>query len=189
MSTQRKEDMKAILRGLLVLAVGMGLAVAIAMGQKLSELSADDAKIVKYWLLQDCSLGEKPGLESQLRAKASVIKAALLDAATAGPDADTLKDVEKAANQRYEQRGAALARQETATTADQAVLAAAQKQTQADFVATEKANFVVRYKAQAVTGLAAIGARAELEAIAKNKQSEMSENAKLALQAMGEKKR
>jgi len=158
-------------------------------GPPAQQLSAEDAKLVQTWLLTDCGLGESGGLQDKLRERAMVLRAALVDAAEKGPDAETLARVEREAGRRYEQRIAALAQQEAAITSDATVLEAAKKQTREEFAAREKENLSVRYKAQGVAGLALIGASDDLKRIAADKNSPVRLNAEAALMGIRQKEK
>ena len=168
------------------LLVGAALFCAARAGAQterpIQQLSAEDAKLVQTWLLTDCGLGESGGLEGKLRDRGMVLRAALAEAAEKGPGADVLANVEREAGRRFEQRTAALAAQQQATvTSDATVLEAAKKQTREEFIAREKENLTVRFKAQGVAGLALIGALDDLKRIAADKNSPVRLNAETAL--------
>jgi hypothetical protein len=154
------------------------------------QLSADDAKLVQMWLLTDCGLGESGGLEGKLRDRGMALRAALSDAAEKGPDAEALAVVEREAGRRFEHRAAALAQQQPeAVTNDATILEAAKKQTREEFIAREKENLSLRYKAQGVAGLAIIGASEDLKRIAADKNSPVRTNAESALKATKQKEK
>lgn len=152
------------------------------------QLSAEDSKLLLTWLLTDCSLGESGGLESKLRSRGLVLRAALVDAAEKGPDAQTLANVEREAGKRYEQRSVALNQQQNPITSDAQALEAARKQTREEFIVREKENLSLRFKGQGVAGLALIGATDDLKRIAADKNSPVRENARTALKSGSAKK-
>lgn len=176
------------------LIAGLGCFCAARAGAQTEhptqQLSAEDAKLVQTWLLTDCGLGESGGLEGKLRDRGMVLRAALVEAAEKGPNADVLGSVEREAGRRYEQKSTTLNQQQPAVvTNDATVLEAAKKQTRDEFIAREKENLSVRYRAQGVAGLALIGAVDDLKRIAADKSSPVRLNAEAALKTVKQKEK
>ncbi len=148
------------------------------------QLSHEDLVLATHWLLSNCGLGEGNQFTDRMRARAAQLVPYFAQAAQNGPDADAVTDLERAAATRYEQRQAALSDPSNTLRLNQADLKLLRGMSRDQFVTMEKNNFTIRYKAQAIAGLALLGgsdARATLQKIARDKNSPVQSNAREAL--------
>jgi len=143
--------------------------------------SADDARLVDEWLHTDCGLGDNARLENRIRSRGMVLARLFLEAIQKGPSAEKLVETERVAGARFEQRGAMMNREQRKITSNDEVATAARAETRDEYVAREKRNVSQRFRAQGVSGLALIGARTELQKIARDKTSPVRANAQIAL--------
>ena len=141
------------------------------------------------WLLDDCGL--QSSLRDDLRAAASpALETFFLDALQKGPEPAQLSDVEQAAARRYEQRQQSL-KGPSSHGLSQQDIEAARKVSRDDFIAQEKKDFDVRFRSQAVAGLALTGgakAKVELQQLARDEKSPLRTSAQQALAELQKRK-
>jgi hypothetical protein len=171
---------------------GMNRAVRLMMSAALmlvlgtvglaQPLSEEVRALAVRWLFTDCGLGTS--LRDDLRKAASpALESFFLDALHSGPDSGQMSELEEAAARRYEQRQQALKRPQSLGLSSQD-LEQARKVTRADFIAQEKKDFDLRYRSQAISGLAitrGAKAKAELQKISKDEKSPLRSSAQQAL--------
>jgi hypothetical protein len=172
-------------RGVLAATLVMVLAT-LANSQVLRE---EVRAAALSWLLNDCSL--QSSLRDDLRAAASpALEAFFLEALQKGPEPAQLSGIEQAAARRYEQRQQALKSPSTHGLSSQDI-EDARKVSRDDFIAQEKKDFEVRFRSQAVAGLALTGgtkAKTELQQLAKDEKSPLRTSAQQALAELQRKK-
>lgn len=164
----------------LVLSVGLMVASAtVGLAQPLTE---EVRALAVRWLLTDCGLGSS--LRDDLRKVVSpALESFFLEALHNGPHSGQMSEIEQAAARRYEQRQQALKRPQSLGLSPQD-LEEARKVTREDFIAQERKDFDLRYRSQAVSGLAITGgtkAKAELQKISKDEKSPLRTSAQQAL--------
>ena len=162
----------------------IGAALVIAMGSAgwAQALTEDVRALAVRWLLTGCELGSS--LRNDLRRVASpALESFFLDALHNGPDSRQMSEIEQAAGRRFEQRQQALKRPQSLGLSSKD-LEEAGKVTREEFIAQEKKDFDLRYRSQAVAGLAITGgtkAKAELQKISKDEKSPLRTSAQQAL--------
>ena len=138
------------------------------------------------WMARTCLVGEDNHLEDRLLLDRAEVERFFLDVLKNGPDPKIVSDVEAAANHRFLERQRLLATGSYLGLSD-ADIQAARSLTRDEYLAQQRDDFVIRYKAQAVTGLGLLGgpaARAALEAIAADARSPLNGNAAAALRQL-----
>lgn len=161
---------------LLVLAT---VAVAQGPDEKVRSLAS-------RWLLLNDDVGEEGILEKTLRENRIELQPLFLDALEKGPDDTLLSEVEKAADNRFEQNQKLLTANEGSGLSPED-LEIARNMTREQFIEQEKQSFILRYKSQAIAGLGIVGdekAREVLKAIASDAQSPLRSSAEQALQKL-----
>lgn len=166
-------------------AVWAGLLAAA--GVHAQGIPEADRTLIRTWLLTDCGLGESPKLEEQIRSRGAILEAPFLEALDKGPPPDEIAPVERLANERYQKRQQTMNDPNRKVEMSAADLEAWRKITRDDFVGAERSNFILRWRTQAIAGLALIGgdkSRKALRAIAQNRSSPLRDNAARALKAL-----
>jgi len=111
---------------------------------------------VQQWLLNACGVVESPGELVDLTALGPRVADELLGVFETGPNSDLIAEVEETANEWYARRRTLLERG-TGLGLSEAQLELARKVNQEQYVAQARADFVHRYRAEALRGLAAVG--------------------------------
>jgi hypothetical protein len=162
-------------------------AAAFATALWAQGLSASDRALVRTWLLSDCGLGTDLKLEQQLTSRGAILEAPFLEALEKGPPADELAPVERLASERFDKRQQAANDPNRRIEMKAADREAYDRITRESFVGAEKASFILRWRSQAVAGLALIGgdkARQALRAVEQDPSSPLRDNATAALKRL-----
>jgi len=166
------------------LALTAGLAAGLLCAQGLTEA---DRRLVRTWLLTDCGLGGNLKLEEQLTARGPILEAPFLEALEKGPPADEIAPLERLARERFDKRQRSANDPNRRIEMSPADREAYQGITADSFVAGEKNSFTLRWKSQAIAGLALVGqakARQALAAVELDRSSPLRENAAAALKRL-----
>lgn len=142
--------------------------------------------LVRQWLLTNCGVGVDAAPALELRQLGERVVAELINAFDDGPEPSMLRSIEQAANERFERRGALLARA-TGLGLDAADLHRARRMTRAEYVVQARADFVHQYRAEALRALGVVGgaqARILLQRIAAEPDSPFSATARYALREL-----
>jgi hypothetical protein len=151
-----------------------------------ARLSEADQQLAITWLLKNCEVGEQGRLARQIRERAEIFEPMFLDAAEKGPDPKLIEETERAAGSLYERNQERLKSPRPLGLSEQDVAAAASV-TREQFVTAERANFLLRYRSQAVAGLGLTGgvkARALLQKLARDAKSPLRNSAAEALKQL-----
>jgi len=163
------------------------LGIAAAAGLWAQGLAQADRALARTWLLTDCGLGGNLRLEQQLASRGAILEAPFLEALDKGPPADEIAPVERLARDRFDKRQRSLDDPNRRIEMSAADREAYRGITRDDFVNTERASFILRWRTQAIAGLALVGgdkARQALRAVARDRSSPLRENAAAALQRL-----
>ena len=164
----------------------MILALGLPCFAQLPQISERARAVAMEWLLSNCEIGEGARLTSQLTQYKAELEAFFLAVLQQGPDEKQLSDFQRASEARFQQREDRLKSDRRLPLTDEQ-RKAAQGVTREQYVAQEKDDFVLRYKSQAVAGLAIVGgskAKAALEPLSKDEKSPLKVSAQEALKKM-----
>lgn len=166
-----------------VLIVIAWLAALPAQSQ---QLPLETRELVTTWLMSNCGLGTEPALEDRLRELGEVLEPAFLQALTLGPNERLLAEAEQSAAERFQQRQALLQEDVDVGLSEEA-LDSARRVDRDDFVERQTADFIARYRSQAVAGLGIVDgprARRVLEELAADDTSQLQDAARQALEQL-----
>jgi hypothetical protein len=150
-------------------------------------LTEPDRELIRTWLLTDCGLGGNSKLEQQVSSRGAILEAPFLEALEKGPPADEIAPVERLARERFDKRQRSLHDPNRRVEMSAADREAYRNITQDAFVSTERANFILRWRTQAIAGLALVGgdkARKALRAVERDRSSPLRDNAVAALKRL-----
>lgn len=168
----------------LLLTLGVFLTPFAARAEPAAET---DRIIATRWLMNDCGLDDWQRLENKVKSRASVLEPMFVEAAENGPDRDLMAETERVAAARFDRRQKVLADPSNPMRLKPEDLEILRGISREQFIATEKGNLTVRYKAQAIAGLALVNGaagRKALEKIAQDASSPVQSNAQDALKKL-----
>src|SRR5262245_25028696 len=125
----------------------------VAMQQ--SVLATEARTAAESWLLKDCTNGEQDQLRPVFVKYKAQLEPFFLNVLNDGPSAPVLARFEAAASARFDLRQEALKNGHGLGVSAEA-LARARKMTRQEYVAREKANFVISYKSRAIGALVVV---------------------------------
>jgi hypothetical protein len=172
------------------LPLAAALALAAAAGVWAQPVGGPDRVLVRTWLLTDCGLGDSK-LEQQILSRGTVLEPLFLEALDKGPPPDELQSVEKVARERFDKMRRSLDDPNRRLEMRDADREAMRQTTLESFVSAERDNLVLRWRTQAVNGLALVGtdkARQALRALERDKSSPLRDNAVAALKRLSTRK-
>jgi hypothetical protein len=162
--------------------------VVIAMPAMWAQALTDaDRALVRTWLLADCGLGENLSLEQKLTSRGAILEAPFLEALEKGPPAEEIAPVERLARERFDKRQKSLDDPNRQIEMSPADREAYRSITVDGFVSSEKESFTLRWRTQAIAGLALVGgdkARQALRAVERDRSSPLRESAAAAVKRL-----
>jgi hypothetical protein len=183
---------RPIERGLRAALLAIGLAGLLASAATPAQprdatLDPADAALVGRWLRSSCLGEEAATLESRLRDRAAVLAPVLRRALADGPPAAEIAAVREAAAQRHARRANFDWSGMAVTGIDRTALARVQREPARTFVDGEARRFVDGWRANAIAGLAIVGApvdRATLRRIGARSADPLAPAAREALRKL-----
>jgi hypothetical protein len=180
--SRRQRHLKSRAAVWIVVAAAL-LAIKPAPAQ---QLSVEAQELVGTWLMMNCGLGAEPALEGRLRTLGESLEPAFLEALAQGPSESLLREAERSAGDRFQRRQALLEGDVELGLSEDA-LESARRVERDQFVNRQVAEFVARYRSQAVAGLGVVDgprARRALEELAADDRSELQSVARQALEQL-----
>ena len=136
--------------------------------------------------MMNCGLGAEQALEGRLRTLGESLEPGFLEALAQGPSESLLREAELSAADRF-QRRQTLLQGDVELGLSEDALESARRVERDQFVNRQVAEFVARYRSQAVAGLGVVDgprARRALEELAADDRSELQSVARQALEQL-----